>query len=189
MIMLLFADRTIQRGGESVVHGAEVVRGRTRNNLLTAVHFSFPYDYVASSSILWVRVNLLPPLLWNLWNALRVHPRANQQLLSGRSIWMQFWILRRKWFSLWFEIFSILSPPTYIYISCILNRITVKCFITEAQPGGQALGNLFTDKCIIHKLDLIIQNLHYNHTPWGNSFHKPKWLDLKEWCGRKERKV
>ena len=63
MIMLLFADRTIQRGGESVVHGAEVVRGRTRNNLLTAVHFSFPYDYVASSSILWVRVNLLPPLL------------------------------------------------------------------------------------------------------------------------------
>ena len=147
---------------------------------------SFPYDYVASSSILGVRVNLLSLLLWN---AIRVHPHANQQLLSGRSIWMQLWILRRKWFSLWFEIFSILSPPTYIYISCILNRIIVKCFITEAQLGGQALGNLFTDKCIIHKLDLIIQNLHYNHTPWGNSFHKPKWLDLKEWCGRKERKL
>lgn len=189
MITLPFADRTIQRREKKVLSMVLKLSGAELEIISWLQSISFLCDYVASSSILWVRVNLLSPLLWNLWNALKVHPHANQQLLSGRSIWMQLWILRRKWFSLWFEIFSILSPPTYIYISCILNWITVKCFITEAQPGGQALGNLFTDKCIIHKLDLIIQNLHYNHTPWGNSFHKPKWLDLKEWCGRKERKV
>lgn len=101
---------------------------------------------------------------------------------------MQHRILRRKWFLRGLKS-SALSPPTYIYISCILNWITVKWFIIEAQPGGHALGNLFTDKCIIHQLDLIIRNLQDNHTPRGNSFHKPKWLYLKEWCGRKERRA
>lgn len=101
---------------------------------------------------------------------------------------MQHWILRRKWFHCGLKS-STLSPPTCIYISCILNWITVKWFIIEAQPGGHALGNLFTDKCIIHKLDLIIQNVQDNYFPWGNFFHKPKWLYLKEWCGRKERRA
>lgn len=174
------------KGVNCVVLGHEVGRGRKRRDLSGLQSITFPHDYLAQPSIFGQgQFSLLSPLLWN---AIRILLHAKEQLFSLSSIWMQHWILRRKWFHCGLKS-STLSPPTYtIYISWILNWITVKRFITEAQPGGHALGSLCTDKCIIHKLDLIIQNLQANHIPWGNSFHKLKWLYLQRMVCKKRKK-
>lgn len=97
---------------------------------------------------------------------------------------MQYRILRRNGFTVVWSLLHSLHPHIF----------TSSAFLTELQSNGslQRLSQedipwgVYSDKCIIHKLDLIIQNLQDNHTPWGNFFHKPKWLYLKEWCGRKE---
>lgn len=71
---------------------------------------------ILSNPILAVRVCQLSPWLWK--TVRRSQPRANQQLLSLSSIWMQHWPPRRKWFPCGVNS-STLLPPTHIYISCI----------------------------------------------------------------------